>query len=99
MEPAKFVSAEDAKNLASKLTQFRDSLGGGEQEALDALLKTFGSTLTAARKNEAFVTLDKDLAVAQALDEGDITMAVTPTLTTVTITTTVASHPVITCKS
>lgn len=98
MKPAKSVSAEDAKKLASKLTKFRDSLGGGEQEALDALLKTFGSTLTAARKKEAFTALDKDLAVAQALDEGDTTMAVTPTITTVTITTMVASHPVITCK-
>lgn len=92
------VTAEAAKSLSSKLGDFRAGLDADEQTALDGLLKSFGSSARAATKSSGFKALNINLDAARSMmEDPNGPEAITPTVTTVTITTTLASHPVITC--
>ena len=96
------VDTQSAQSLAQKLQQFRGGLNGGEQEALDGLLRTFaGATQNLGARgglDAAASDLDElNTKVRSLTDEGQ-QEAVTPTVTTITITTTVASHPTIGCN-
>lgn len=92
------VTADAAHSLSGKLGVFRAGLDADEQNALDALLKTFGATARTATKSGGFAALNVNLDAARTMmEDPNGPEAITPTVTTVTITTTVASHPIITC--
>lgn len=94
-----------AMQLANKLQDFRSTLNADEQQALDSLLISFGNLAAKVPTGERLVVppggadaiADIKKAIPSFTGEAE-TFAITPTVTTVTITTTVASHPVITCK-
>jgi hypothetical protein len=95
------ISEATAEKMAVKLQEFRGQLPNDEKEALDGLLRVFGSTVARSREAAAGAQLTQlnemldRASVQQAVggDDGEIT----PTITTATVLTTVASHPVITC--
>lgn len=96
------VDTQSAQSLAQKLQELRGSLSGGEQEALDGLLRTFAGAArnpgTRGGLTAAASDIDELNAKVRSLtDEGPQNLA-TPTVTTITITTTVASHPTIGCN-
>lgn len=94
------ASERVARNLSQKLMLFRAGLSKSEQDGFDNLLKTLGRNLPSGRALARVPQSKKVLAeVRAALDvPEDGPQAITPTVTTVTITTTVASHPGITCN-
>jgi hypothetical protein len=99
------VTKNAAQTLSKKLVDFRKRLDQEEQLALDVLLTSFTSQISAGPDGAGLLRvqggtellLDARRAIGEEL--GDTTAAITPTITTVTITTTLASHPVITCAS
>lgn len=98
------TSIETARSLANKLQEFSETLNEEEQEALSNLMLTANRAFSAAavvpfsgdvapeitQLNELLETAHAELKVGEEV-------AITPTTTTITITTTVASHPVIGC--
>ncbi len=96
------VELQAAQSLAKKLQDFRETLAGGEQEALDGLLRTFAGAARAATSSEGLRTAAADIeglnAQVRSLTDEDVNVAITPTVTTITITTTLSSHPTITCS-
>lgn len=99
------VSKSAANRLARKLQAFREGLPRGEKQALDRLLMTFadqavskptGSGLLAI-PNASEVVQETQRRVQDLRAKGG-TQAITPTWTLTTLTTTIASHPIITCN-
>lgn len=96
------------ESLIQKLSQFRLTLDNCEREALDALLDTIGSQVldSASRRESRLLNLRGAPEVASEIkklkslydykDRPDGPMAFPWTITT--ITTTIASHPWITCN-
>lgn len=97
-----------ANSLSTKLQEFSKKLTPAEQSALGDILLTFGNAATrpqptgrglvAPAGSEKAIADVKKLIPGLGGTEGGSPQAITPTITTITITTTVASHPVITCS-
>ena len=95
------ITEKATVSLAHKLQEFRGKLDEGEQDALDGLLKSFHGAARRATSEKDVRAAGEEISRLNALlqsadDEGVV--AIGPTITTVTITTTVASHPIITCN-
>lgn len=95
-----------AESLVHKLQELHSTLPKPEQEALESILQVAGESL-AAHSKHPFV--GEPTAEIQRLNEllteargkiayGSPDPQIAATITTVTITTTVASHPIITCN-
>jgi hypothetical protein len=98
-----------ANQLAKKLQEFHSTLPAAEQKALEELLEAFGQSASRAKAptgaglvaapaggEKAVADVKKALPV---LAGKPAAAAITPTWTLTTITTTIASHPWITCKA
>ena len=95
-----------AASVADKLVDFRNGLKPDEQEALDNLLDTFkrafkhipdGVGLLGFPEGQSPLDVIRDEVSKRAPEpEGDPFIG--PTITTITIVTTIASHPIITCR-
>jgi len=97
-----------ASQLAEKLQKFYGTLDKNEQEGLSVILNLSRVEMVElGRRHSRFVgrldvpanelkQLDSLLKEAKLVDGPEV-VAIGPTITTVTITTTVASHPIITC--
>lgn len=94
------VSRDEAKSVAEKLQTFRATLSPGEQRALDTTLKVFEARVTEPSVQALLddfpegPQLLEDVAGFRLEDPGGEQEIV---WTTVTITSTLASHPVIGC--
>ena len=101
-----------AQSLAVRMIAFRETLPESEQEALDSLLRSFAEQVadsvdvrryppsgegliarSGVQSVEDIRQLVRDVRAAQPQD----VVAIGPTITITTVTTTIASHPIITC--
>lgn len=90
------VSEKTAQALSKKLQTFRGDLNADEQFALDSMLHSFGANVrTTINEIERLDTMLGRLKGAGI--DADGAALITPTITTITITTTLASHPIIGC--
>jgi hypothetical protein len=96
-----------AQDLSKSLDTFRATLPPDQKKALDAMLISFGRQAMRSelptgqglfeRPDAARSMESLRMSLPTLADEGDL-MAITPTVTTITITTTIASHKVIGCS-
>ena len=99
-------SPETSQALSKKLQDLYKTLNKDEQVALrDLLVTTYRGFSSVAiqplskKRNPDLDRLNELLTQARAQMGGDqADFAITPTVTTITVTTTVASHPIITCN-
>ena len=95
---------ETAQSLSKKMTEFRNKLSKAEQDALDKLLIFFNNSVASAPVDAAEKLLGASDSkkimgeLSKAVPSGKSVALITPTITTITITTTLASHPIITCN-
>jgi hypothetical protein len=103
------TSSATASQLSSKMQGFRATLPSEEQKALDALLLSFGRmAMQSETRQLTGAGLFEDAAQSQTmadlrsaipdLNDNAAVLAITPTVTTITVTTTIASHRVIGCS-
>ncbi|MDD4761998.1 MAG: hypothetical protein PHZ25_03190 [Candidatus Pacebacteria bacterium] len=91
-----------AQSLSRKLQTFRETLANEEKAALDELLIYFSNKVTASSGGAAILKVSNGKQILEEIKKTlpsiQANKAITPTVTTVTITTTIASHPIITCS-
>lgn len=100
------ITAETAKIISEGLNNVRSKLAVDQQRAVDDLLKgVTASTGIAAEPAEVLVGVISDVArigtrIGSLGGTGSAALAAsTPILTTITLTTTLASHPIIGCRA
>lgn len=96
------TTIQTAKSLSKKLQTFRDTLANDEKAALDNLLIYFSNKVTASSGGAELLKVSNGKQILEeikkALSSGQDAKLITPTITTITLTTTLASHPIITCS-
>ena len=96
------ATTKTANSLSHKLQTFRETLPNDEKLALDTVLIYFNNKV---HDSEGGAALLKTPSGTQILEEMKKSLPltpvgqplITPTITTITITTILASHPIITC--
>lgn len=96
------VDNKTATSLSKKLMKFQGTLPDNEAHALGVIMSAFyRESLEVKRMQEKFKAVDLAVKTVQG-ELGDRVEALamtTPTITLTTLTTTIASHPIITCSA
>jgi uncharacterized protein (DUF697 family) len=100
-----------ANQLAKKLQEFHSTLPAAEQKALEELLEAFGQSAARAKApsgaglvaapaggEKAIADMKKAIPALAGRPGAALATPITPTWTLTTLTTTIASHPWITCS-
>lgn len=94
------VTRAEAQQLVEKLQAFRETLSPGEKIALDSVLQVWEARISDPSVRELLAEIPDGAALLEDVAGFDYTPEDPGffTITLTTLTTTVASHPIITCS-